>query len=54
MDISGRDPEGHHVGVILFLDDGYLEQIEIYSIEGDDFGGLPEPAELEVWREGEL
>jgi hypothetical protein len=44
----GVDPGGNPVGVLLFLDDGYLSEVEVYGMAGDDFAGLPEPGSLEL------
>jgi hypothetical protein len=53
-DAHGTDPGGNKVGVLLFTDNGYLSQVEVYSVEGDDFGGLPNPDALKLseWSEG--
>jgi hypothetical protein len=52
-DAHGTDPGGNKIGVLLFVDDGYLAEVEIYSIEGNDFSGLPEPGALRLseWSE---
>src|SRR3954454_2460877 len=42
-DAHGTDPDGNAVGVLLFTDDGYLSEVEVYGVEGDDFDGLPQP-----------
>lgn len=53
-DAHGPDPGGNEVGVLLFTDEGYLSEVEIYSVEGDGFGGLPSPDSLKLseWSEG--
>jgi hypothetical protein len=52
-DAHGTDPGGNAVGVLLFTEDGYLSQVEVYSVEGDDFDGLPRPELLQLseWSE---
>jgi hypothetical protein len=39
--------------VLLFTEDGYLSEVEVYSVEGDDYGGLPRPESLKLseWSE---
>jgi hypothetical protein len=39
----GRDPGGNLVGVLLFVRDGYLDDLEVFGYEGSEFGGLPDP-----------
>jgi hypothetical protein len=55
-DAHGTDPGGNKIGILLFTDDGYLSQVEVFSVEGDDFGGLPNPGALKLseWSEGDL
>ena len=51
---SGRDPGGNPVGVLLFVDGGYMSNLEVFSAQGDSvFAGLPEPADLSIdeWSE---
>lgn len=51
---TGRDPAGNMVGVILFVDDGYLSELEVFSHEErSEFAGLPDPAALQLdqWSE---
>ena len=44
----GRDPGGNAVGVILFVKDGYLHNVEVYSNEEHShFAGIPKPAALQ-------
>jgi hypothetical protein len=52
-DAHGTDPGGNEVVVLLFTEDGYLSEVEVYSVEGDDFGGLPQPDSLKLseWSE---
>jgi hypothetical protein len=55
-DAHGTDPQGNSVGVLLFVDEsGFLSEVEIYSVKGDDFGGLPKPSALKLseWSEPE-
>ena len=51
-DAHGTDPGGNEVGVLLFTEDGYLFDVEIYGV-GDDFAGLPRPDSLKLseWSE---
>lgn len=53
-DAHGLDPGGNSIGVLLFVDDGYLSEVEIVSHKGvSTFAGLPEPAALKIskWSE---
>jgi hypothetical protein len=52
-DAHGTDPGGNAVGVLLFTEDGYLSQVEVYGVEGDDFDGVPQPDSLKLseWSE---
>ena len=53
---SGRDPGGTLVGVLLFVDDGYMSNLEVFSAGGaSTFAGVPEPAALTVdeWSEAD-
>ena len=53
-DAHGSDPGGNAVGVLLFVDDGYLSEVEIYSTDvSDGFAGLPDPGSLKLseWSE---
>ena len=48
---SGRDPGGNLVGIILFVDDGYMSDVEVFSHEGTSiFEGVPDPAKLVILR----
>lgn len=38
-DAHGTDPGGNEVGVLLFTEDGYLVEVEIYGVGSDDFAG---------------
>jgi hypothetical protein len=51
-DAHGTDPGGNEIGVLLFTEDGYLFDVEIYGV-GDDFAGLPRPDSLKLseWSE---
>ena len=53
IEAHGEDPAGNQVGVLLFVDDGYLSEVEVYSIAGDRFGGVPDPRRLRIseWSE---
>lgn len=42
----GLDPGGNRVGVLLFADDGYLREVEIFGYTGSTFVGLPDPSDL--------
>ena len=52
-DAHGTDPGGNEVGVLLFVDDGYLSGIEVYSATREGFSGLPQPRALKLseWTE---
>jgi hypothetical protein len=52
-DAHGTDPAGNAVGVLLFTDEGYLDDVEIYSVESITFAGLPRPETLTLdeWSE---
>ncbi len=45
-DAHGTDPGGKPVGVLLFVDDGYLSEVEVYSVDGSGFAGLPDASAL--------
>jgi hypothetical protein len=47
-DAHGTDPAGNQVGVLLFVDDGYLAEVEVYSFDDTDFAGLPDAAALRL------
>jgi hypothetical protein len=49
-DAHGTDPGGNPVGVLLFVDDGYLSEVEVYSVDGSGFAGLPDASTLELSR----
>ena len=42
----GRDPGGNRVGVLLFVRDGYLAEIEVFNWTDSKFAGLPRPEAL--------
>ncbi len=52
-DAHGTDPAGTQIGVLLFVDDGYLAEVEIYNFDDHGFAGLPDPAALKLseWSE---
>jgi hypothetical protein len=47
-DAHGTDPGGNEVGVLLFIEDGYLSEVEVYSTTGEGFDGLPQPLALKL------
>jgi len=47
-DAHGTDPDGNPVGVLLFVDDGYLSEVEVYSVDGSGFAGLPDAGALKL------
>jgi hypothetical protein len=47
-DAHGVDPGGNEVGVLLFVDDGYLSEVEVYSNVGSTFAGVPDPNSLKL------
>ena len=42
----GQDSSGGEVGALLFENDGRLSQLDIYSVDGHEPYGAPEPASL--------
>jgi hypothetical protein len=52
-DADGADPAGNMVGVLLFTDGGYLDDVEVFSYEDSTFAGLPRPESLTLneWSE---
>jgi len=56
-DAHGTDPGGHPVGVLLWVEDGYLADVEVFDYEGeyedDTFSGVPDPTALKLsqWSE---
>jgi hypothetical protein len=46
VEAHGPDAAGNPVGVLLFVDDGYLSEVEVYSLGADGFAGLPDPSGL--------
>jgi hypothetical protein len=53
VDAHGIDPGGNSVGVLLFVTNGYLSEVEVFGWEGSDFAGLPAPDDLKIseWSE---
>ena len=47
-DAHGTDPGGNEIGVLLWVDDGYLFDVEVFSYEGSEFAGLPDPSALKL------
>jgi hypothetical protein len=47
-DAHGLDPAGNSIGVLLFVKDGYLDDVEIFGYEGSTFAGLPVPSALKL------
>ena len=47
-DAHGTDSGGNEVGVLLFVDDGYLAEVEVYSFGEDEFAGLPDASALKL------
>jgi len=47
-DADGLDPGGTEVGVLLFIDKGYLFDVEVFNYDGSDFGGVPHPSALKI------
>ena len=54
-DAHGPDPNGNVVGVLLFVDSGYLSNVEVYDMMCEDkgFAGLPDASGLTLseWSE---
>jgi hypothetical protein len=45
----GTDPGGNEIGVLLFVEDGYLFDVEVFSYEEPSaFAGLPDPSALKL------
>ena len=53
-DAHGTDPAGSQIGVMLFVDDGYLSEVEIYILDDGRFAGLPDPLELKLSQWSDL
>ena len=52
-DAHGTDPGGNQIGVLLWIEDGYLFDVEVFSYGGPEFAGLPDPSALKLskWSE---
>jgi hypothetical protein len=56
-DAHGNDPGGKLVGIQLWVEDGYLVDVEVFSYEGEyedgTFSGVPDPTALKLtqWSE---
>jgi hypothetical protein len=56
-DAHGTDPGGKDVGILLWVEDGYLFDVEVFDYEGDyedgTFSGVPDPTALKLsqWSE---
>lgn len=48
IEAHGIDPAGNSVGVLLFVQDGYLSEVEVFSFEGSKFAGLPDPGNVRI------
>ena len=47
-DAHGMDLGGNYIGVLLFVDDGYLSQVEVFNWADSAFAGIPEPDALKL------
>ncbi len=45
-DAHGTDSGGNAIGVLLFVEDGYLSEVEVYSVEGDGLSEVPSSTAL--------
>jgi len=45
-DAHGTDPAGNEVGVLLYVDEGYLSGVEIYMVGEHQYAGLPDAKAL--------
>lgn len=56
-DAHGTDPGGTLVGILLWVEDGYLADVEVFDYEGnyedETFSGIPDPTALKLsqWSE---
>jgi hypothetical protein len=52
-DAHGLDPGGNSIGVLLIVNDRYLDDVEIFGDEGSTVAGLPVPSALKLseWSE---
>jgi hypothetical protein len=56
-DAHGTDPGGKLVGILLWVEDGYLFDVEVFDYQGeyedDTFSGVPDPKALKLsqWSE---
>lgn len=50
VEAVGHDPAGNLIGVLLFVRDGYLDDVEVYSLDASEFAGLPQLEALEIAR----
>ena len=53
VEAHGNDPGGNLVGVLLFVDEGYLADLEVFGYDSSEFAGLPRPQDLKIseWSE---
>jgi len=53
VEAHGRDPGGNFIGVLLWVRDGYLSEVEVFGYEASEFAGLPNPGALSFsqWSE---
>ena len=54
-DAHGTDPGGKLVGILLWVEDGYLFDVEVFDYEEGTFSGVPDPTALKLsqWSEPE-
>jgi hypothetical protein len=52
-DAHGNEPGGNFVGILLFVEDGYLSEVEVYGYEDFAWAGLPllDTVKLDDWVE---
>jgi hypothetical protein len=54
-DAHGTDPGGKLVGILLWVEDGYLFDVEVFDYKDGTFSGVPKPTALKLsqWSEPE-
>ena len=52
-DAHGTDPGGNEIGVLLFVDDGYLSDVDVFDYGDGNYAGLPDASALKLsqWSE---
>jgi hypothetical protein len=47
-DAHGTDPGGNEIGVLVFVDDGYLDNVEVFGYGDGSYAGLPAASALKL------